>query len=130
MAYDARVFNVMIASPADVTSELEIARNVVHEWNVVHAERSGCVLLPIHWESHAAPLMGGRPQAVINRQVLSNADLLVAVFWTRIGSPTGQAPSGTVEEIQEHIEADKPVMIYFSGRPVIPSSVDRSNARH
>ena len=109
MVYDARVFNVMIASPSDVTVEREIVRNAVYEWNVVHAERTGCVLLPIHWESHAAPEMGERPQGIINRQLLKDADLVVAVFWTRVGSPTGTAPSGTIEEIEEHIGANKGV---------------------
>ncbi len=68
--------------------------------------------------------MGDRPQAIINKQVLANCDLLVAVFWTRIGSPTGVAVSGTVEEIQEHLNAGKPAMIYFSSAPVRPDSVD------
>jgi hypothetical protein len=68
--------------------------------------------------------MGDRPQAIINKQVLANCDLLVAVFWTRIGSPTGVAVSGTVEEIREHLNAGKPAMIYFSSAPVRPDSVD------
>jgi hypothetical protein len=50
---------------------------------------------------------------VINRQVLADCDLLVAIFWTRIGSPTGSALSGTVEEIEKHLKAEKPAMLYF-----------------
>jgi hypothetical protein len=50
----------------------------------------------------------------------------IAVFWTRLGSPTGIAPSGTVEEIEEHLGAGKPAMIYFSLAPVRPDSVDSS----
>jgi hypothetical protein len=46
------------------------------------------------------------------------------MFWTRIGSPTGVARSGTVEEIEEHIGAGKPAMIYFSSAPVRPDSID------
>jgi hypothetical protein len=59
-----------------------------------------------------------------NGQLLKDADLLVAVFWTRIGSPTGAARSGTVEEIEEHIQAGKSAMIYFSSAPVRPDSID------
>lgn len=73
--------------------------------------------------------MGERPQAVINRQVLADCDLLVAVFWTRLGSPTGEAPSGTVEEIEEHLKAGKPAMIYFSSAPVRPDSIDENQYR-
>lgn len=124
MSYTAKVFNVMIASPSDVVRERLIIRDAIHEWNTLQAERESCVLLPMDWESHAAPLMGDRPQGIINEQLLTNSDLLVAVFWTKIGSPTGKAPSGTIEEIEEHIKAGKPVMVYFSSEPVRPDSVD------
>ena len=62
------------------------------------------MLLPVGWETHATPAMGDRPQAIINKQILAGCDLLVAVFWTRLGSPTGAAASGTVEEIEEHLQ--------------------------
>ena len=48
----------------------------------------------------------------------------VGVFWTRIGTATGEYASGTVEEIERHIKAGKPVMLYFSSAPVRPDSVD------
>lgn len=73
--------------------------------------------------------MGDRPQALINRQVLRNCDLLVAIFWTRLGSPTGASASGTVEEIEEHLAAGKPAMIYFSAAPVRPDSVNEEQYR-
>jgi hypothetical protein len=69
--------------------------------------------------------MGDRPQELINRQILRDADILVAIFWTRLGSSTGRSASGTVEELEEHIAAEKPVLIYFSRTPVTPDSVDR-----
>jgi hypothetical protein len=71
-------------------------------------------------------MMGERPQAVINKQVLKGCDLLVAAFWTRLGSPTGEAASGTVEEIEEHLKEGKPAMIYFSNAPVRPDSIDEA----
>jgi hypothetical protein len=122
--YNARVLKVMIASPGDVAAERQTVRDVITEWNHIHSEDRGLVLMPIGWETHSAPTMGDRPQAIINKQVLANCDLLVAVFWTRIGSPTGVAVSGTVEEIREHLNAGKPAMIYFSSAPVRPDSVD------
>lgn len=124
MTYKATVINVMIASPGDVPQERRIVRDVIYEWNAVHAEDRGLVLMPIGWESHSSPEMGGRPQEVINKQILKSCDLLIAVFWTRLGSPTGEAPSGTVEEIEEHLKAGKPAMIYFSSAPVRLDSVD------
>jgi hypothetical protein len=124
MSYTAQVVKVMIASPSDVPRERQLIRDVIHEWNAVHAEDRKVVLMPVGWETHAAPDMGDRPQAIINRQLLKTCDLLVAVFWTRLGSPTGVAASGTVEEINEHLDSGKPAMIYFSTEPVRMNSVD------
>lgn len=124
MAYTAIVVKVMTASPSDVSKERRIIKDVIDEWNAINAEDRKIVLMPLGWETHASPDMGDRAQAIISRQLLKDADLLVAVFWTRLGSPTGTAPSGTVEEIDEHLEANKPAMIYFSSAPVRPDSVD------
>lgn len=114
----------MIASPGDVQVERNIAREVINDWNAVHSMSRRIVLQPVGWESHSTPAMGDRPQAIINSQVLESADLLIAIFWTRLGTPTGEAESGTVEEIRKHADAGKPAMIYFSSAPVRPDSVD------
>lgn len=124
MAYQANVVNVMIASPGDVAAERQAIESIIHNWNSVNAEERQTVLMPIKWETHSTPEMGDRAQAIINRQVLDKCDLLVAVFWTRLGSPTGESPSGTVEEIRKHLQAGKPAMIYFSRKPVDPESID------
>ena len=124
MSYTASAYQVMIASPRDVTAERKIIQDVIHEWNAVNSVQRKAVLLPVAWETHSAPEMGNRPQGVINQQILSDCDLLIGVFWTRLGTDTGDFPSGTVEEIERHLEAGKPAMIYFSDQPVVPSSVD------
>ena len=124
MSYIATIFKVMIASPRDVSAERAIIRDLLNEWNVVNADSTQTVLLPIGWETHSVPEMGDRPQAIINKQILKDCDLLIGVFWTRIGTATGEFPSGTVEEIEEHIKAGKPVMLYFSAVPVVLDSVD------
>lgn len=124
MSYQATVFKVMIASPSDVAAERSIVREFLSEWNIIHSDSRQIVLLPVGWETHSVPEMGDRPQALINKQILRDCDLLVGVFWTRIGTATGEYDSGTVEEIEEHIKAGRPVMLYFSNSPVVPDSVD------
>lgn len=124
--YDARVIKVMIASPSDVQRERHEVRDILNEWNAVNSEAFGLVLVPVGWESHAAPELGTRPQAIINRSVLDGCDLLVAIFWTRLGTPTGEADSGTAEEIQRHLAAGKSAMLYFSDAPAAPSTIDPS----
>lgn len=124
MAYNAKVFNVMIASPGDVASERSIIRDVIYEWNAIHSQSRNIVLLPIGWESHSSPEMGDTAQGIINKQVLLKCDLLVGVFWTRLGTKTREFESGTVEEIERHIQSGKPAMLYFSSQPVAMDTVD------
>jgi hypothetical protein len=126
MSYDAKVFNVMIASPGDVPEERKIAREVVLSWNTANAEINRKVLLPIAWETHSHPEMGDRPQGIINKQLLFRCDLLVAIFWTRLGTPTGSHNSGTVEEIEEHLRSGKLAMLYFSNAPLQPDKIDQT----
>lgn len=125
MAYIATVIPVMIASPGDVEREREEARNAIYNWNDVNAKNTSMILNPIGWETHGAPEMGDRAQALINKRLLNDCDLLIAIFWTRIGTPTGGYESGTVEEIERHMAEGKPTMIYFSRAPVDPSKIDR-----
>jgi hypothetical protein len=115
----------MIASPGDVAAERSIAQDVIHQWNATHSADRRMVLLPVAWETNAAPAMGERAQEIINGQLLRDADLLVAIFWARIGTPTGDSPSGSVEEVREHIRAGKPAMLYFSTARAKLDSVDR-----
>jgi len=124
MPYQATVIPIMIASPGDVFEEREVIREVVHNWNYINSARTKVILIPAGWETHTAPELGTRPQELINSRILKDCDLLIGVFWTRLGTPTGKSESGTVEEIEEHIKAGKPAMIYFSSKPAAPESID------
>lgn len=81
--------------------------------NNLRAHSLGFHLLPIGWE-RVIPSFG-RPQDLINLE-LHTADLVVVMFWNRIGSPSSaeSAKSGTVEEF------DESVRLYESlGRPTV-----------
>jgi hypothetical protein len=45
MGYDARVVKVMIASPGDVSTERQVVRDVLTEWNNIHSEDRKLVLM-------------------------------------------------------------------------------------
>ena len=123
MSYQAAIYKVFIASPGDVQKERDVVIKVLDDWNTVNSEDKSIVLLPIRWETHAYPEMGAHPQEILNKQILKNADILIGIFWSRLGTPTEKYPSGTVEEITEHINAGKPAMLYFS-KEALPSDVD------
>jgi hypothetical protein len=122
--FNARVIRVLVASPGDTRSARAILREAIEDWNSLNAEEGASVLLPVLWERDATPELGAPPQTVINKQLVDKSDMVVACFWTRLGTPTGHAESGTVEEIERSIKAGKPVLVYFSSEPVIPESID------
>lgn len=124
MPRQAVVYRILIASPSDVINERKAIPEVIHSWNAANSVHYGVVLEPVLWETHATPEMGARPQAIINRQLVGSCDILVGAFWTRLGTHTGTAASGTVEEIEEFRKAGKPVLLYFSSVPVVLESVD------
>lgn len=124
MPFDAKIFKVFIASPNDVEEERIIIRDSISEWNAINSINKKIILLPIGWETNTTPEMGERPQSIVNRQTLKDCDLLVGVFWTRIGSNTGKYISGTVEEIEEHMKTRKPTMLYFSNVKINPQEID------
>ena len=123
--YRAAVYSVLIASPSDVAAERNTIRQVLAEWNDVNSRVRRTVLLPVSWETHSTPQMGEHPQDILNKQIAENSDLLVGVFWTRVGTPTRGYVSGTVEEIHNHVKAGRSAMLYFSKQPVVPDSIDQ-----
>ena len=122
-AYNAVVYRVVVGSPGDVAEERKIARDIIYSWNDDNAHTYSAVLLPVLWETHAVPEIGDRPQAIINRQLIETSQILIGIFWSRMGTPTGKAVSGTAEEIFKFVEADKPVLVYFCSRS-IPQTTD------
>jgi hypothetical protein len=87
------------------------------------------VLLPLKWESHSAPEYGRRPQETINLQVADHCDMAIGIFWTRIGSPTGEYDSGTIEEIERAASEQKKVLLYFSSAQANPDDIDLEQLR-
>ena len=117
-----KIVKVLIASPSDVKAEREMAEEVIKKWNA----RPGrpLKLEAVLWEFSAAPETGDRPQGILNQQIVDECDFAIAIFWTRIGTDTGVAPGGAVEEVQRMMERGKKVMLYFSHRQYRTRDVD------
>lgn len=118
LPFQAVVYRVLLGGPKDVESDVKRARESIHSWNDHNSRRHGTVLLPVWWRTHATPELGDRPQGLLNRQIVDQGDIMVAVFWSRLGTPTGEAESGTAEEIERFLDANKPVLAYFCNRPL------------
>jgi hypothetical protein len=124
MSYESTVYRILIASPSDVEEEREMASRIIQDWNDLNSFNKKIVLLPVKWETHSSPTYGVRPQEAINKQIVDDCDLLLGFFWTKLGTPTGEDVSGTIEEIKRVSKAGKPVMLYFSKRGKDPSQID------
>lgn len=126
MPSPATVYRLLVASPGDVKAERKAVVEAVNEWNRWHGAERRAVFLPSLWETDVAPAMGERPQEIVNRQIVEDADLLVGIFWTRLGTPAGGNESGTVEEIRKVWErrGGENVLLYFSSKALSPEKLD------
>lgn len=125
MGFDAHVLKVMISSPGDTTEEVEAVKNALHGWNGSRSESAQTILLPRFWKTDAVPTMsstGG--QSVINSQLLDDADIVIALFDSRLGKETDTAVSGTAEEIERAADNGTPVHVWFSDEPIDRKSAD------
>lgn len=118
-----RIIKVVVASPGDLEPERRSISDLFVRWNRANKDFH---LSPVMWETGTVPTYGEHPQHIINDQIINSGDLLVALFWTKIGSPTPSGRSGTIEEIREFIRLKGPkrVMLYFCTRPVDQSPDD------
>ena len=105
---------ILIASPSDVQKEREIAKQVIQDWNDVNSDDRKMVFDAVLWEDKAAPESGDRTQGIINRQIVNKCECAIGMFLSRIGTDTGIAPGGAVEEIEHLEKKGKLIMLYFS----------------
>jgi anti-sigma regulatory factor (Ser/Thr protein kinase) len=115
---------VFVASPSDTTPERTCLRSVVDELNRGVADDLGLILEWVGWETHSWPGVGSDAQDVINREI-PDSDIIVGIFWKRLGTSTSRALSGTVEEIKRGLELrangrQVEVLVYFNQAPYTP----------
>lgn len=117
MSEPITLYRVFLATPSDVSEELTIVDGLLRDWNLQHGQALGVRLELVNWRTHTRPATGKRAQALVNKQAFDACDVVIAVFWSRFGTPTGRAGSGTEEEIRRGIKQGKEVLVYFSDRP-------------
>ena len=120
----AQIIKILVASPSDVPEERKIAQEVINEWSNANAEERRVTLQALLWELDAAPETGERTQEIINKQIVDSCHFAIGIFWTRIGTDTGVAPGGAIEEVERVMSKKKLVMLYFSNVPQHPKKID------
>jgi hypothetical protein len=121
MPRDVLEFRVVVGSPSDLFDFRKAVFEVIDELNRAF-EIQKISIRGLGWEEYVTPGIGSDPQNVINEQLLKEYDILIALFAYKLGSPTTNAASGTIEEI-EHAIANKEspmgrhrVQVYFRNK--------------
>lgn len=130
MAYPTLALHLLISAPSDIPlGDLTVIRKSISQWNLNLGRHVGLTVLPVSWTEHASSEFGERPQEILNHQIVEEADLAVALFQDRLGTPTGNAESGTAEEIKVLVEAGRSVAVLVNGAPRPPLSGEALDER-
>jgi anti-sigma regulatory factor (Ser/Thr protein kinase) len=134
MVGDRLRLQLFVASPSDTSAERMAMRGIIEELNLGVADSRGIVLELVEWETHSWPGVGLDAQDVINHQI-DVPDIVVGIFWKRLGTQTGRAASGTVEEIENalSLRADGhpiEVLVYFNEQNFFPRADELEQVTH
>ena len=93
-----RIVKVFLGSPNDVSAERGKFKDILSRVNQVKANMMGFHFDSLMWEDIRP--MDGRPQEIINKNLVDESDICVFVLWKRWGSATGEYTSGFEEEYE------------------------------
>lgn len=114
-------YDLLISCPGDIEDEINVIYSVLDEFNSMYSDVLGITVRAKHWSKNAYAQSGGKPQDLLNNQIVNKCDAAIALLWTRFGTPTDKYGSGTEEEIEIMLSSGKQVFMYFSDKPLSPS---------
>ena len=89
-------YRCLLISPGDVAEEREGLAKAVDRWNAQVGDALDARVRLVRWETDGVPDASAPPQQVLNRQIVDESDFGVALFWARLGTPTGTHAAGSV----------------------------------
>ena len=133
MSGKPRIIRVFVASPGDVQRERDSLLGIVNELNRTCDSLLGESVIRlelVRWETDTYP-DAGRTQALITEQI-GHYDIFIGILWKRLGTHTGKAASGTIEEFQTAYdrwkETKRPHIAFYFNRAAIPLPSSLSDA--
>ncbi|GAB2957677.1 nSTAND1 domain-containing NTPase [Saccharothrix stipae] len=114
---------VYVSSPGDVPDERAAVLEVVRRLRFDPFLDPGTDLRVASWDNPDAPvplLVSEHPQDTVDsvQGLPSDSDIVVAVLWSRLGSPARGAASGTVWELEDALRPGGPdVLVYHKTAP-------------
>lgn len=123
---------VFLSSPDDLYEERNIFKDILDEANQILSNNNSDVRFElVMWETDTYPSLGKDAQTIINSQIDDNYDIFVGLMWTRFGTQTPRAGSGTEEEFNlafkelENDPSNTRILFYFKdSSPELISKVD------
>lgn len=125
-----RLVRVFVTYPADVAQEARLVDNIAQELNATMGGVHKVRMEVIRWERDVRAGVGSDAQEFVNGQLGADYEVLIGVFWSRVGSPTPRASSGSIEEIDIALRRFRNsqtlplVMIYFKTAGIDPMNVE------
>ena len=119
-----RQFRLVVVSPSDVQDFGDVVERVVGELNRAQFAHQGAVVTVWRWDVDTVPeVSSSSPQSALDQQMrFEDSQLVVGIFWTRIGTIGPDGKTGTEHEIDRALdlwrEAGRPnVALYFCTQP-------------
>ena len=102
-------YHIFIASPGDVAAERGLVRAYFDNFNRNAGLARRVRLQVVDWENFSTAGVG-RPQELITKQTLerfrASLVLVIVVMAQRFGTPSGEAESGTEEEVRRALDSN------------------------
>lgn len=105
---------VFVASPSDVADERAIVKEIIEEFNALNGQLFKVRCEFLGWDTHSFAAFGNDGQDVINKQI-SEYDIFIGIMWSKIGTATPRASSGTIEEFEIALDKHKSSPYGLSG---------------
>lgn len=126
MPKSTTTYSMLVSCPSDVVGFLPLIEDAVASFNRTFGNQNNVSIEVLHWSKNTYSNMSSDSsgQDEIDEQIVNDSDFLVAIFWTRYGTPTKKDDSGTVGEIKKMMKNNKPVLLLFLDEPISPSEID------
>ena len=124
------VYKCFVGSPSDTSEERKCCKEVFNHINKTIGEKFNFRVEPLMWEDDSRPSFGEDGQDVINRQLmLKEYHIFIGIMWSKFGSPTSRAESGSVEEFEDAYskykdKKDLEICMYFNKKDFPQDRID------
>ncbi len=117
------IITIFLSSPGDLEEERKIIAKEVNKLSTVLRGSYNVEIKLLTWLNDTYSSIGSSGQDVINKLIGDEYDIYLGMVADKLGTPTDEADSGTVEEYKRALtrnkESGKPAMLFFQIERII-----------